>query len=93
MRAHFSARLGPRGADAVELLVAGRKPATNSNYSSKLRLFYEFCGEQSIDPLAAETLHLVQYVSWLGARGISFSFSFIVLKFVEKKKQKQNKKH
>jgi hypothetical protein len=61
----------PEGARAMELLTASRSANTNNNYSSKLRMYFEFCGARLpvLNPLLASQTHIIEYVAWQAERG------------------------
>lgn len=56
---------------ALELVGGGMAPTTNSNYDSKARQFFEFCGSRTpvLNPLHVQETDLVEYVAWQGRRG------------------------
>ena len=76
------AQLGTLPADfpgkkmAVELLIAGRRPSTWSNYSGKLQRWFDFCtrvqrqhGKPPIPPFPARPEHLLAYLGFLRQEG------------------------
>ena len=54
---------------ATSLFQSALTTGTYTHYSSSLTGFFNFCAEQSLEPLATTPVDIARYIAWLGLRG------------------------
>jgi hypothetical protein len=54
------------GAKALELPTAAWAKSTSDTYNNAIKLYFQFCEEQGLPPLAATAATMALYIAWMG---------------------------
>jgi hypothetical protein len=57
------------GAKTLELQTAAWEKSTSDTYNSAIKLYFQFCEEQGLPPLATTAATMARYIAWIGERG------------------------